>query len=175
VATLILLCGPSLAGKSTLAGRLAARFGASVVSFDQINAERGLPFGNEGLPVEAWAETLRIAEGRVADLLGTGRSVIVDDTLCFRWLRDRMRDLAARSDSRATLTYLPLDEATAEARRTAVAADASRPVLSLQGLAAHLAAFEAPGEDEGAVELRSEADALAWIESLVTPADKPSS
>ena len=52
-----LLCGPSLAGKSTASERIAATLGAEIISADAINAKRGLPFGAEGLPESVWAES----------------------------------------------------------------------------------------------------------------------
>ena len=55
-----LLCGPSLAGKSSAAILIADATGSTVLSADTVNAERGLPFGAEGLPESVWAETLRI-------------------------------------------------------------------------------------------------------------------
>jgi tRNA A37 N6-isopentenylltransferase MiaA len=58
-----LLCGPSLAGKSTACERIAATLGAEIISADAINAKRGLPFGAEGLPESVWAETLRRLNG----------------------------------------------------------------------------------------------------------------
>jgi tRNA A37 N6-isopentenylltransferase MiaA len=58
-----LLCGPSLAGKSTASERIAATLGAEIISADAINAKRGLPFGAEGLPESVWAETLRRLNG----------------------------------------------------------------------------------------------------------------
>lgn len=33
---------------------------ATVISVDEINAQRGLPFGGEGLPESLWAETLTV-------------------------------------------------------------------------------------------------------------------
>lgn len=54
MAVAYLLCGPSLAGKSTVAEQIARVTGAVVLSADAVNAERGLPFGAEGLPESVW-------------------------------------------------------------------------------------------------------------------------
>jgi hypothetical protein len=53
-----------MAGKSTLARRIADERDLDVVSFDAINLDRALPFGAEGLPETAWGPTLEIAEAR---------------------------------------------------------------------------------------------------------------
>lgn len=51
---LLLLCGRSFSGKTTLARVLADALPAVVVSLDAINDERGL-HGGDGIPVEEWA------------------------------------------------------------------------------------------------------------------------
>ena len=91
-----LLCGLSFVGKTTFARTLARIRRAEVVSLDDINEKRGLPFGGEGLPEEAWAETLRLALVQLDDLMTSGTEIVVDDTCCFRWLRDEYRRLAER-------------------------------------------------------------------------------
>jgi len=58
------MCGLSFAGKSTFARLLAEELGAQVISLDLINAERGL-YGGQGIPLEEWAATDRIAHERV--------------------------------------------------------------------------------------------------------------
>ena len=84
------LCGPSLAGKSTVAERIAQATGAAIPA-DAVNAERGLPFGAEGQPDPVWAETLRILLDRLHAHAREGRAVVVDDAQCCRWPRDRYR------------------------------------------------------------------------------------
>ena len=65
-----LLCGPSLAGKSTAARLVARRLGAVIVSADRINEERRLPFGGEGRPESAWGETLDLVIARLREAAG---------------------------------------------------------------------------------------------------------
>ena len=66
---LYMLCGPSLGGQSTICKRLVDVLDAAGILTDEINAERNLPFGGEGLPESIWAETLAKAFGslRMAD------------------------------------------------------------------------------------------------------------
>lgn len=152
-ATAILLCGPSLAGKSTVAADLAELLDAVVVSADEINAKRGLPFGGEGLPESVWAETLRIQLEQVHKAGAMGQNVVVDDTLCYRWLRDRFRAVAESSGLEHSLFVLrpPLPEL--EARHAALSVSRARPVLSLERLRDHLARFEWPAIEEGALDI----------------------
>jgi predicted kinase len=90
---LILMCGLSFSGKSTLAGQLGREFSAMVFSLDSINEERGL-YGGQGIPVEGWVETNRLAEERCNAQLQAGRNVIIDDTGSPRFIRNRWHDVA---------------------------------------------------------------------------------
>lgn len=148
-----LLCGPSLAGKSTAAAALSRAFDAGVVCADRINEERGLPFGAEGLPESTWAETLRIQLERMRQLAASGRSVIADDSFCYRWLRDRHRDEARAAGLQPVLLLLAPGEAELWSRHAAALAARSRPVLGVERFADHLARFEWPGADEQPIDI----------------------
>ena len=159
---LILLCGRPFSGKSILAARLAADWGAASVSFDAINLERGL-HGGEGLPVAEWAATLDIAKERTAALLARHPLVVVDDTLCFRWMRDAFRGLAASAGARSVLVYLDPSEAEIRERMVANERTQERRGIAPAVLAAHLAAFEAPERDEDPAVLRHSEEIEAWL------------
>nr|WP_282818681.1 AAA family ATPase [Curtobacterium flaccumfaciens] len=60
---LVLTCGLSFSGKSTLAAGLSNALAGELLSLDQINEERGL-HGGQGIPLEEWAATNRIAHAR---------------------------------------------------------------------------------------------------------------
>jgi hypothetical protein len=162
VKTLVLLCGRSFSGKSTLAGRLVGR-GTAVVSFDSINLERGLR-GGEGLPVEEWARTLDLAKQRTGALLESNERVVIDDTLCFRWMRDAFRALADAAGARTLLLYLDPPPEVLVQRMLANEAHQRRPGIAPGVLEAHLTSFEAPAEDERPIVLRSPAEIATWLE-----------
>ncbi|MBI2515352.1 MAG: ATP-binding protein [Opitutae bacterium] len=158
-----LLCGPSLAGKSSLGRQIVSSLGAVVSSADAINVRRGLPFGGEGLPESVWAETL---EQQLADLreLGTaGKSAVVDDTLCYRWLRNRFRAAAQAAGLEAKLLLLRPTTAEILARREQIERDNSRPLVSLSRLNEHLATFEWPIPEEGAIDVTTLERQSAWL------------
>ena len=158
-----LLCGPSLAGKSTFALRLSGRSGAAVSSADAINVRRGLPFGGEGLPEAAWAETLRLQLIELDEWAALGRSAVVDDTLCYRWLRDRFRQSAAAAGMAHQLLLFAPPREELLARHAALLKEPRRPVLSRERLLQHLVTFEWPDPDEGAVDLTDPFRQDAWL------------
>jgi predicted kinase len=150
---LVLLCGTSYSGKSTLARELAPELGAVVVSLDELNERRGL-WGGDGIGVEEWIRTHELATAEVRALLDAGRNVILDDTSSLRSLRDRWRSVAA--DTRVVLIYLDVDHATVRARQSA--GDPGRGHVTDAVLEQHLKDFEVPGPDENPVRVRSMAE-----------------
>lgn len=162
-AHLVVLCGTSFSGKSTLAAVLAEALPAVVVSPDAINAERGL-YGGQGVPVQEWARTHDIAHQRARAALGEGRAVVVDDTSSPRFLRDAWSELAAACQVPIVLVFLDVTPATALARRDANREAPLRPDVRDAVLHAHLDDFEPPGDDEGALRVTAE---QAWSARLV--------
>ncbi|MFI5733646.1 AAA family ATPase [Kribbella sp. NPDC051587] len=158
---LVLLCGTSFSGKSTVARTLAPRLGATVVSLDEINARRGL-WGGDGIPVEEWIRTHGEATAETRELLSTGTSVIVDDTSSPRFLRDAWRSLATEVEAEFTLLYVDIDHAVIHERRKANHATRQRQDVSDEVLAQHLADFDPPHPDESAVYLSSVDLASGW-------------
>ncbi len=160
------MCGLSFSGKTTIARALAARFGATVVSLDEVNRERGLPHGGAGLSAAAWAETHHVALARLAALMAGGGDLVADDTACFRFLRDDYRRLAAANGYEATVVLVDPPREEIESRRRLADAARDREPITDAVFAAHVASFEWPQADEATVALRCEADATTWLATL---------
>jgi predicted kinase len=138
---LVLLCGRSFSGKSTVAASLADSLPGQVVSLDQINEERGL-HGGEGIPLSEWARTNELARDRVIARLRDDQTVIVDDTSSPRFLRDGWRALCSSvGASMGLIRQRLLDN-----RLTGHRGDVTDEVM-----AAHQESFEPPEEDEQAL------------------------
>ena len=105
------MCGMPFSGKTTLGKSIAEYLEAPYVSLDEINEARGL-FGGDGIPVEEWEKTHHLAMQLSAKLIKTGFDIILDDTNCFRWLRDRFRDFASQHGYQTVVVFLnvPLSE-----------------------------------------------------------------
>ena len=159
VPVLVLLCGLSFSGKSTLAEALADRLPAEGLSLDRINAERGLD-GGQGIPLEEWATTNRIAHERGAALLAAGTDVVVDDTGSPRFIRDGWREVAQGAGARFAIVWVRIDPGLQRERVLANRSAAVRNDVVDRVLADHAAAFEDPAdEDPIVVDARDTRDA----------------
>jgi len=144
---LVLMCGLSFSGKSTLAVQLSDELSAELLSLDQINEERGLD-GGQGIPLEEWAKTNQIAHERAGALLASGRHVVVDDTGSPRFIRDEWRATAAAAGAPFVLVWV---QVTPEFQRQRVHTNrdsqARRDVTDAV-LAEHAASFQPPDEED---------------------------
>jgi predicted kinase len=147
---LVLLCGRSFSGKSTVATYLAEGLGGEIVSLDAINAERGL-WGGDGIPIEEWGRTMELAHDRVTESVARGVTVIIDDTSSPAFLRDRWRERAAVLGVPLILVYVHASDRTILERRERNRAAPSRRDVSDAVLTGHLASFEPPTDLEQAL------------------------
>jgi predicted kinase len=160
--TLYLLCGLAFSGKSTLAAALRRRLGCALVSLDDLNARRGL-HGGQGIPEEEWARTHREALAEVEAALQAGRSVIVDDTNCFRFLRDNYRGIAERHGVPTVVIYLEVPLALVRARLRANGLEPTRPPVTEAVLLDLVEKFEPPAADEAVLVFSAGARLEEWV------------
>lgn len=138
-----LMCGLSFAGKSTLASRLTEALPASLISLDLINEERGL-HGGQGIPLEEWAQTNRIAHERGRELLEAGHHVVVDDTGSPRFIRDGWREVADQSGAPFVIVWVQIGPELQRARVQANRQSHGRSDVTDAVLRDHRAGFEPP-------------------------------
>jgi predicted kinase len=141
------MCGLSFSGKTTLARAIARAVRADYISLDDINEERGLCSG-EGVPADEWERTSVIAVERTGRLLQAGRDVVLDDTLCYQWLRARYAAVAGLYAAQFVLIHVstPLPEIyNAMLRNDAVH---QRNPIRAEVFEMHARSFELPTADE---------------------------
>jgi predicted kinase len=153
---LVLLCGKSFSGKSTVASFLAEALPGAVVSLDAINEERGL-WGGDGLPVFEWARTNDLARDGVRTRLEAGETVIVDDSSSPRFLRDEWRVLSGAAGAAMVLVFVDTPDELIRQRLLENRASRRRGDVNDEVMAAHQESFEPPGEDEQHLRLPVEA------------------
>jgi predicted kinase len=145
--TLFGMCGLAFSGKTTLARAISRLAGTEYIGLDDINAERGLR-GGDGIPVEEWEETSAIAIERAGTLLAAGRDVVLDDTLCFRWLRDRYAAVAERHGAQLVLVYVATPLPVIYSAMAENDAIARRDPIRPEVFEMHARSFEHPTADE---------------------------
>lgn len=164
---LLLLCGPAFSGKSTLARGLTARHGARIVSLDAIQAGEAL-WGGDGLSPAEWERAHREALDRVDAHLKDGAPLVaVDDTLCYRFLRNDYRAIARRHVYEVRLVVLRIPEDEIRRRMRENEEIPVRRGLRPEVFEEHLASFEWPSEEEEPHDLlRTEEAAVRFAENL---------
>ncbi|MBP7146602.1 MAG: ATP-binding protein [Acidobacteria bacterium] len=160
---LYLMCGLAFAGKTTLGSALCERLGAGWISLDEINAGRGL-HGGLGIPVAEWARTHRLALEQLAALAERGSPIVLDDTNCFRWLRDSYREIAAAHGYVTTVVLFDVPLALALERLRANDDDRARAPVREDILRELARTFEYPAQDERVVRLPAGEPLSAWLE-----------
>lgn len=162
---LLLMYGHSFSGKSTIATFLSNEFGYKIISLDQINAERGLN-GGDGIPVEEWQKSHNIALQNLEKYLMSGQKVIIDDTNCFRFLRDNYRSVAKKFNISDKIIWIKVDLEVIYTRIKKNQENQGRHGISLDVFHDHLANFENPTTDEEYLVYDYSVDIKDWIKNL---------
>jgi predicted kinase len=165
-AALVLMCGRSFSGKSTVAGQLALDLDAEIVSLDSINEERGL-FGGQGIPVEEWIRTNDEATRRASRLLRDGRHVVVDDTSSPRFLRDNWRAVAEDAAVAFVLVYVDATDQVRRERLLNNREESKRNDVLDEVMIEHLETFQPPEPDEEYITTSSSAEEMSSLIAAV--------
>jgi predicted kinase len=150
------MCGLSFSGKTTTALNLAKSHQAVLISLDEIKKERGLGFGGDGLiPPNEWRKTHEMGLHRLEAHMDSETDIIVDDTNCFRFLRDSYREVASKRGYKTlvVLMNVPLEEI--ERRRLRNAEGPTRNGISGEVFRHLLDHFEWPAVDDETIVVES--------------------
>ena len=87
---LLLICGYSFSGKSTLANKIAKELSETeIISLDKINQERGFDISKD-ISIENWEQTHQIAIERIKSSID--KNLLIDDTNMFKKHRVRFAE-----------------------------------------------------------------------------------
>jgi predicted kinase len=161
------MCGLAFSGKTTLARAIVGFTGATYVGLDEINRERGLAHGGEGLPVAEWERTHRLALERAHGLMAHGAPVVWDDTSNLRFLRDRVRTLARNSGYDVVLVYVDTPLAEIRRRMAVNARHGGREPIRDAVFEEHVRTFEPPAADEHPAVFTPGQPVDAWLHSAL--------
>ena len=169
----VLLCGPSFSGKSTLARHLASRLSSHYISLDEINAERGL-HGGFSIPASEWQRTHLLAVAALEQALATAAcsAVVIDDTNCYRFLRDAYRRVASRFGALVVTVAIRIAPVQLLSRVTLNREESIRRGVSSPQLEHQIATFEWPAQDEAPCLYYSPDEPIeSWVSRHFTPPD----
>jgi predicted kinase len=159
---LYLLCGMPFSGKTTLGKSVAQYLNAPYISLDEINEARDL-FGGEGIPVEEWEKTHYLAIEQLQNLMLSQQNIILDDTNCFRWLRDRFRNCGAQYGYQTTLIFLNVPFTEIKQRIAANSQNPTRNKVKQEIIEEMNQTFESPQADERTINYSPEQSIKEWI------------
>ena len=160
--TLYLLCGMPFSGKTTLGKTIARQLDSSYISLDEINEARGLR-GGDGISIEEWEKTHSIAMSQMQTTMPTSQDIVLDDTNCFRWLRDRFRQLAAEYNYQTTVVFVDVPVSEIWQRMSANQKTQTRHMVKPEIIKEMTKTFEPPEEDENVIRYDGEQSIDEWI------------
>ena len=161
---LIVVCGLSFAGKTTLATAIAKRFAYEQVDVDDTKVRLfGVTFEENSLDQEAWNRIYEETDREIQAHLAAHKSVVDASRNFKRRERDRARALAHRSGARVIVVYVDTPERVARQR---MLANRCRPTRVDWGDASFeqvVLAMQPPAHDEDPVVFHYQDNIETWI------------
>ena len=162
--TLIILCGISFAGKSTLARLLADRFGHAEVDVDETKAALyGDAVEDQALGRADWIRIYRETDRLIGRYLDAGRSVVDASRNFTKAERQRAKQLCQEHDAGLLTVHLDTPEPVTRRRLLANRQSPTRRDVSDDAFAAILTRFEPPTPDERPLIFRFGDDPVDWM------------
>ena len=164
--TLYLMCGAPFSGKTTLAQKIATITKSQYLSLDDIMRQRGLDV-SQLQPAEEWEKAQQLCLQRMDTLMHDDVPIVLDDTNCFKWLRDRFRKLALQHHYPVIVIYLNIPLSELEKRRRNVLVTAQRNSLPDEAFYPVIEHFEIPDASEHALIFDGAFGMDDWIEKNI--------
>lgn len=163
---LIILCGISFAGKSTLGAAIAARFGYEQVDVDDTKfALFGPDIRDELLSRAEWEHIYDETYRLIGEHLHAGMSVVDGSGNFGRSERQRVRALAGPTGAASATIFVDTPEHIARQRLLANRVRQTRLDVTDDDFGHILRAWEPPAPDEGALVFHYGDDMTAWIDA----------
>lgn len=161
---LIVICGLSFAGKTTLGDAISHAFGHPQVDVDEIKYRiYGADIRDGDLDGDQWNRIYREADNTILELLIAGNSV-VDASRNFREAeRDNARRLASKCSSGVLVVYVDTPEKVCRERWDANRRTPTRRDLSRDDFEDIISVMEPPKPDEDALVFHYTNDIKRWL------------
>jgi predicted kinase len=160
---LIILCGYSFSGKSTLASKLVKSLvDASIISLDQINKLLGFDISGE-ISLKEWENTHKI----VCDKIETNKKnfLIIDDTNMFKKHRDRFINSGDKAGRKSLIIFVDTSQKEVRNRYAKIKDERHLPPLAAFNYV--IENFEKPKSDENFIVYSTNTDYKEFLENLL--------
>lgn len=162
---LIVICGRSFAGKTTLAGLLARRFGYVEVDVDETKSDLFGEDADDGaLTGAGWERIYRETDTRIAHHLAAGRSVVDASRNFTRGEREHARRIATAHNAELLTIHVDTPAPVTRARLLANRQTNERRDVSDENFEELLSVWEPPTEAEQPLVLAYPDDPAMWLE-----------
>ena len=166
--TLYLMCGMPFSGKTTLGKSIAKYLDSPYISLDEINEARGL-YGGDGILVKEWEKTHFLAMEQLRSLVQSQQDIVVDDTSCFRWLRERFGNFVKQYDYQMIIVFLDISLSIIRKRIEQNEQTQARQGVKQEIIEQMAKTFEPPQPDEKAIEYYANQPIDKWIAEHLAP------
>lgn len=163
---LIIICGLSFSGKSTLGNAIAKQFGHKVVDVDETKTQLfGLGVLDKDLSHEQWVKIYDETDKQMEKYVMSGESVI-DASRNFRKAeREKVGEIAKKSGAELVTVYIDTPEEIVHERMLENRTSQVRKDITDKDFEEILQVMEVPAEDENTLVFHYDEDVSSWIVS----------
>jgi predicted kinase len=164
VTRLVIVCGLSFGGKSTLARAIRERLGHREVDVDVTKVRlHGEGLQDDDLDQNQWDGIYAATDAETAELLAAGVSVVDGSRNFRRFERDRAREIAGRAGVPCATVYVDTPAEVARGRHARNAVAPTRVHMTGAELEEIIGLFEPPSADEAPLAFHFAEDVDEWV------------
>jgi predicted kinase len=165
MSTVIIVCGLSFAGKSTLARTISERYGYVEVDVDATKISLyGADIRDQDLGRSQWERIYRETDNQFKEHVINGASVIDASRHFSRAERDQTRNLAAQVKVPLVVVYIDTPESVARQRWLENRENPTRRDVTPEDFYAVISAMQPPTTDEAPLVFHYDEDVHEWLD-----------
>jgi predicted kinase len=167
VGTLVLICGLSFSGKSTLAKAITTKFGYEEIDVDEVGAKLyELNMDDERLEELDWDRVYNEADRLIGTRLRSGATVVDASRNFTKQERERAQQVAMRSNAQLVTIYVDTPEEIARQRRLSNKTSRARRDITDAQFDEIVQIMQPPTEDEKPLVFHHADDVDSWLPVL---------
>jgi predicted kinase len=164
LSTLIVICGLSFSGKSTLANAITCKLGYEEIDVDHVGAKLyKRHITDDRLKDLDWDRVYDEADRQIAARLKSGATVVDASRNFTKQERDRAQQVAKRSNAQFVTIFVDTPVEIARQRRLSNEASQSRRDITDEQFEEIVQVMQPPTEDERALVFRHDDEIESWI------------